>query len=361
MRKVIPISAVAFFCISAICGCGNAEDADTAAGEEANGIVRVGDAVLSAEKFSQLIKYARDTAEISVKAKKDKRWEQRFYSMATNAVIARFRIDEMIKADAKARGLGVPSQSVVDSVNAKFGKRFRGLNGDLKAIRLKFDALGDGEAFGESYTNAVITENYLQTYYGEDLKVTEENISTEIEGVRAINHTIALTNAYFAAVATNVWEQLRQGKAFAEVHDRFSTEDKEDWRTGGLQDEPLSAVDFDDMPESWAAMRKLKVGEWTPLIENDYGYFIYKLEGDAEYEDSALTSAKFARIWIRKAMPALELNREQTRKALEKRFRDFVMRKVFEDLSKKVKFVCLRPDVFTLDEKPSPQTDDGAK
>lgn len=161
--------------------------------------------------------------------------------------------------------------------------------------------------------------------------VSEEELVKFRQHQREYNRIAAMTNDLTFAQATNVWQQIKNGLAFEEAVDRYST-DENDTENGEWGDFNLEF--FDDTPAIQALLPKLVPGDITEPIEGDNGLMIMRLD-DVRDEGDGKAIYSVSRIFFHLPEFYPELDDEtfakEIREARQKRtFGDFV-----DDLTKK--------------------------
>lgn len=177
---------------------------------------------------------------------------------------------------AKAEGIVVSNELIAACQRAAFSN-FKA-KGDRKyenllAIKGLDRSLWNDQILSEARQRAV--REYLSA--AQPVTVPSDYAAGVIARLKAWNESMVLTNAIQYAKATNAWQRLRSGEDFAAVAKactEISDEAEEggDWLT-------VDAKFLDDSPKLVAALRKIKVGDFTPPVEGDNGLMIARIDG----------------------------------------------------------------------------------
>lgn len=311
-------------------------------------ILTVGEEALTNGRLNELIKCQWNLQKL--KRHSNKKWEQDFWRNVTNTVIAKFRYDSMFKAAAEAKGLPHADEVLVNTIKKKYSRGYLSNAGSFNVLATNMQAVGLLEVFEDNFNSDVRNENYLQTYYVDELSVSPEEIREAIANIGEYNRSIAITNQLLLTVASNAWTLVMSGATdFASAADRFSTDPDKDegGRCGALEQ-----LDFEEIPECWESVRSLSVGQITPVVMTDYGYFIYRLDADVERDDQGnLVEGEFSRIWIRAALPMEELDEQQMSRKLSQFKRRDVIAALLKEFFSSYEMKVFREDLMTVSDQ----------
>ena len=197
-------------------------------------------------------------------------------------------IRDAVLADfAKSRGISIPDRILAECRAKAFAaqrnrgdKNFEDMVVRAGVDRREFDAQIRTEALVVAVKEHLAQSNptNFTTAYADDL----------IKRMKAFNADMVKTNALVYARATNVWMRLNAGADFAQTAKEFTEvpEEKDDCEWGILDDSFLR-----DSPRLLEAVKKLRVGEFTPPVEGDNALLIVRLDGlsnDGAYELSRI-------------------------------------------------------------------------
>lgn len=177
--------------------------------------------------------------------------------------------------------------------------------------------LDSGESFYErNLTNALYCLAYKRQVMA-PVSGTDDAEIKKMMGIRhAANEAVGATNLMNKALVSRILGELKRGMDFGDAADKWSEGDGSGTR-GVLMDgmdEHVERFGEDDLPkEVWEALKPLKEGEISGIVETPYSWRILRLlKRNPATEDVGVT-VEFAQIEIEKRFIEPELSAEQSR------------------------------------------------
>lgn len=187
----------------------------------------------------------------------------------------------------------------------------------LEAIKAKLDAKGCAEAFEKNFQFDVRLEALLRMAYTNEVEVTDQDMANALRRIQDYNERADLTNAVIYATASNVCACAKAGGDFAKLVADYSNDDET--FDGDVIGE-FEESDFAHLsPSPWSALKALKVGDVTDVLDLDTGLYIFKaIRQDVDQgEEGSLPVMRFSRIVFRRVMYLPELSDAERRIVLE--------------------------------------------
>ena len=215
--------------------------------------------------------------------------------------------------EAKKMGIKV-DEAQFKEYRAKAREAYANKGESGKAILKLLDS---GESFYErNLTNALYCLAYKRQVMAPVSGTDDVEINKMIGLRHAANEAAVATNLINKAFISKILGELRSGMDFGDAADKWSEGDGSGTR-GVLMDgmdEHVERFGEDDLPkEVWDALKPLKEGEISGVVETPYAWYILRLlKRYPATEDTGVT-VEFAQIVIEKRFIEPELSAEQSR------------------------------------------------
>ncbi|MGN0847974.1 MAG: peptidylprolyl isomerase [Kiritimatiellia bacterium] len=207
-------------------------------------------------------------------------------------------VEDVVLSNYLAReGLALP-QAMITNFQQRAAKTFgtgrKKTFADLKAVAGDLADRLDVEVMLE------VRRQYVEDVLAErtPTNLPPDYVAQVQESVRRYNINMGLTNNLVYARATNVWNQLKAGAAFADMVKKYSEADDDEKEEGGEWDS-MDGTQLQEEPalRKWFSPERTKVGEISPPIECDAGLSIVRYDGiDADEDSDGPTEYKFSRV-----------------------------------------------------------------
>lgn len=183
----------------------------------------------------------------------------------------------------------------------------------FEALRAKLKAKGHLEAFDAQVAVEIENELYLTVACSNKYVMDEFVVSNVVARHFFNNLAAAQTNRAIFATATNVLAKIRAGDDFATLADQYSMDEQ---KTSGGYIGFSNAADFPGEEVVWNAVKDLKDGETTGVIDADDSWQIYQVMSHRVGENTE-DELELSRIYFRRAWIIPELSRDDIVKALK--------------------------------------------
>lgn len=330
---------IAFFLVAAlfVFGCSdrsNPEGALTAKSSVDGLVIDIGGMRLTTDRLCREIDFNRYLY-TSLKGKVNPKVRNRFESGLTNSVVNRFRVNALLCIAAKKENVEVGGAQIDEVVRRKYARSFCKKGESFSNFVVRVEQAGFKREFEQQFAADVLNESYIKKMFSAQLSISDKAVEDALTRIREYNRRIDQTNATVRVRAENIRRKaIMPGADFARLADAYSEDP--DKNPGGLLPNS-SAPDFEEMQETWDVISKLKEGEISPVIDNEFGSFIYRLNGNVERDaDNEMTSADFARIWLRKALRMEEYSAADLRRRFESERRRNLMNSVISNIESTV-------------------------
>lgn len=200
------------------------------------------------------------------------------------------------------------------------------------------------DIFRTRFEYDLLTEDYLQNTFSNELTITESDIDKAIAHLKVVNANCIATNKFTRVKIAEICERAKKGEDFAKLSDKYSEDSNRE--PGGDLGE-CSREYFSLEPEVWDKLVPLKKGEISNVIETDYGFYVYQCRDRLEPGDErASLMLVLSEIYLKKAMSFPEQSREEWRKEGEEQQRQEVMGRILKGHIPNVKILKPRMDVL---------------
>ncbi len=208
-----------------------------------------------------------------------------------NSIISNMIIDMLIKQESIREGINVVNSDVSNQINSLVKINNLGSIDNLKSYVTSqgmtwkyFFENQKANMYKENLLARIIivknpTLDELQSYYNEK-KDEEFQISEKLPRLSVIYLRKEVSMGYSEILAVNaLGKQIEQKIKNGDEFNKLAKEYSEDFKSKNLGGDSgwRTKEEFEETPELWDAIEKLKVGECTPLLSGKDGFYIFKL------------------------------------------------------------------------------------
>ena len=168
------------------------------------------------------------------------------------------------------------------ALRARYAQTYRKGRETLDQTLKKALTAEQRKLFGEQLRRDLLAQAYLAKHFAVQMAVSATDVSNQVAMTKAYNARAAATNALIFATASNILARARGGEDFGKLADKYSEDaSKEPGGDMGF----CAASDYSmDPPRVWHAIRSLKPGEITDVLETEDGIEIIKFLGDKDVD-----------------------------------------------------------------------------
>ena len=243
-------------------------------------LVKVGDAAVTKQQFEELV-----SAKVALlKHKRPRVKADKLDDIRQNIRMREWMglVPQMLLAEAaRTNGLAIPPEDEAN-LRARYAKTYRRGRETLDDALKKALAAGQRKAFDDQLHRDLLAQAYLKKNFSSQMAVSEADVSNQVAVTKAYNIRAAATNALIFATASNILARARGGEDFGKLADKYSEDaSKEPGGDMGF----CAASDYSmDPPRVWHAIRSLKPGEITDVLETEDGIEIIKFLGEKDVD-----------------------------------------------------------------------------